>query len=174
MPATPASDAQERLYREAVDAHGAALARLAQAYEREPDARRDLLQDIHVGLWRSFATYDGRCSLRTWTYRVAHNVAASHIEAARRRGQAFLDLEDVVLVDGSDVEADVGAQHALGRLHALIRQLKPIDRQVIQLWLEELPAASIAEITGLSGGAVATKVHRIKALLAQRFKGERS
>jgi N-acetylneuraminic acid mutarotase len=36
---------------------------------------RDLLQEIHFQLWRSFAHFDHRCSLRTWVYRVAHNVA---------------------------------------------------------------------------------------------------
>jgi DNA-directed RNA polymerase specialized sigma24 family protein len=34
------------------------------------------LQEIRIALWRSFANFDGRCSLRTWVYRVAHNTAA--------------------------------------------------------------------------------------------------
>ena len=38
------------------------------------------------------------------------------------------------------------------------------------LYLEGVDTASIAEITGLSPGNVATKVHRIKKLLAQRFR----
>ena len=37
------------------------------------------------------------------------------------------------------------------------------------LYLEQLDAASIAEITGLSPANVATKVRRIKQLLIQRF-----
>ncbi len=37
------------------------------------------------------------------------------------------------------------------------------------LYLEDLPAAEIAEVTGLSSGAVAVKVHRLKAVLARRF-----
>jgi RNA polymerase sigma-70 factor (ECF subfamily) len=37
------------------------------------------------------------------------------------------------------------------------------------LYLEQLDAASIAEITGLSAANVATKVSRIKQLLVQRF-----
>ena len=37
------------------------------------------------------------------------------------------------------------------------------------LYLEELDAASIGEITGMTPGAVATKIHRIKKLLASRF-----
>lgn len=58
---------------------------------------------------------------------------------------------------------------ALARLHELIQQLRPLDRQVIVLYLEELDAASIAEITGLSAANVATRVHRIKQVLVQRF-----
>jgi DNA-directed RNA polymerase specialized sigma24 family protein len=49
------------------------------------------------------------------------------------------------------------------------RQLRPLDRQVMLLYLEQLDAASIAEITGLSAANVATKVRRIKQLLIQRF-----
>ena len=37
------------------------------------------------------------------------------------------------------------------------------------LYLEQLDAASIAEITGLSSANVATKMHRIKQLLIERF-----
>ena len=37
------------------------------------------------------------------------------------------------------------------------------------LYLDGLDAKETADITGLSPGAVATKIHRIKALLARRF-----
>jgi RNA polymerase sigma-70 factor (ECF subfamily) len=51
----------------------------------------------------------------------------------------------------------------------LIEQLRPLDRQVMVLYLEELDAASIADITGLSPANVATRVGRIKQRLRQRF-----
>jgi len=38
------------------------------------------------------------------------------------------------------------------------------------LYLEDLDAADIGEITGLSPGAVSTKVHRIKAIIAKRLQ----
>jgi len=44
-----------------------------------------------------------------------------------------------------------------------------VDRQVILGYLEGLDASSIGEVTGLSAGNVATKIHRIKAILAARF-----
>src|SRR5262245_30570957 len=55
---------RERLYAEAAETFGAALGRLARAYERDAERRRDLLQEIHVALWRSLSRFDGRCSLR--------------------------------------------------------------------------------------------------------------
>jgi len=52
----------------------------------------------------------------------------------------------------------------------LVQSLKPLDRQVILSYLEGLDAASIGEITGISPGNVATKIHRIKNVLARRFQ----
>jgi len=52
----------------------------------------------------------------------------------------------------------------------LIQQLKPLDRQIILLYLEGMDAAAIGEITGVSAGNIATKIHRIKNLMARRFQ----
>jgi RNA polymerase sigma-70 factor (ECF subfamily) len=160
----------ERLYREAAVEYGDALERLARAYEPDPDRRRDLLQEIHIALWRSLASFEGRCSMRTWVYRVAHNVATTHVLRPKVNLPVFVTLDDVdarpVPIDG---EALLDRQRSLERVHALIRQLRPVDRQVMLLYLEDLDAASIAEITGLSAGSVATRVHRIKQLLVTRF-----
>jgi RNA polymerase sigma-70 factor (ECF subfamily) len=51
----------------------------------------------------------------------------------------------------------------------MIQSLKPLDRQVILSYLEGMDAAAIGEITGLAAGNVATKIHRIKTVLARRF-----
>ena len=162
---------QDDRYREAASLYGAALERLARAYEADDDWRRDLLQEIHLALWRSFAGWDGRCSLRTWVYRVAHNAAASHVMRQRRRSAPVLvTLEELeTRSDGVEAEASAGQREALDRLLGLVQQLKAVDRQVILSYLEGMDAAAIGEITGLAPGNVATKIHRIKALLSKRF-----
>lgn len=167
---------QDALYNEAAGVFGAALERLAGSYEADRDKRLDLLQDIHLAIWRSFEGFAGHCSMRTWVYRVAHNVAASHVIRHRRAGSrplvSFDDVDD--LPGGADSEATLDRQQSLGRLREFIQQLNPLERQVILLYLEGTDAAGIAEITGISPGNVATKVHRIKKILAGRFsKGER-
>jgi RNA polymerase sigma-70 factor, ECF subfamily len=163
---------REDLYEEAVRTHGPALDRLARAYEADPEARRDLLQEIHLGLWRSLESFGARCSLRTWIYRVAHNVASSHVDAGRRaKARQLVSVEDVDLADDSvDAATFADRRMALGRLMELIREFKPLDRQLILLFLEGVDANGIAEVTGLSPGNVATKIHRIKNVLINRFQ----
>lgn len=169
IPAT--ASRQDELYQEAVAAYGPALERLARAYEADGDLRRDLLQDIHVELWRSFQKFDGRCSLRTWIYRVAHNVAASHVIRQRRtRADSLVGLEELENLPDASSDGTVDRSHALDRLLGLIQRLKPLDRHVILSYLEGLDAAAIGEISGLSATNVATKVHRIKRVLARQFQ----
>jgi RNA polymerase sigma-70 factor, ECF subfamily len=162
---------QDRLYAEAAAMFGPALQRLARAYEPDADRRLDLLQEIHVALWRSFASFGGGCSLRTWVYRVAHNVAVSQVIRLRSKACTLVGLDELEAMPAAvDHEQVLDDRRALDRLMALIRELDPLDRQVMLLYLEGLDAASIGEITGISPGNVATKVHRVKKVLAQRFQ----
>jgi len=92
------------------------------------------------------------------------------ISQRRSRASAWIGLEEVAAVaDPAEGEQAAGRRHSVDRLLKLIQQLKPLDRQVILSYLEGLDAAATAEITGISPGNVATKIHRIKNLLTQRF-----
>lgn len=169
MPTTSDVSDQDGLYERAAAEYGAALVRLARGYEADPDKRRDLLQEIHLALWRSFNGFHGECSLRTWAYRVAHNVATSWVIRQRRaRPQMLLSLEDA---EPLQIEPNSDRHLALARLMDLIHRLKPVDRQIILSYLDGMDAGEIAELTGLSPGNVATKVHRIKNILARDFQG---
>jgi len=160
---------RDRLYAEAAEALGPALARLARAVERDAERARDLEQDIHLALWRSLERFAGACALSTWTYRVAHNVAASHTLSGARAAR-LVGIEAIADLPAADnPEHEAGEAHALARLHGLIARLTPDDRAVILLYLEGLDARQIGEITGQTANAIGVKVHRIKALLTRHF-----
>lgn len=87
---------QNEQYKLAAAQFGEVIGRLAYAYERDADKRKDLIQDIHFELWRSFKIFDGRSSLRTWVYRIAHNTGASHIFKNKRISQnTYLNIDDI-------------------------------------------------------------------------------
>ena len=152
---------QDHLYRDAANQYGSALERLARAYEADPEKRRDLIQEIHFQLWRSFQRFDARCSTRTWIYRVAHQVAASHVLCERRTYSTLVSLEELeTLPDKQQGQRASDQRINLERLSALIQQLKPLDRQVIISYLEDMDAVSIGEITGLSPGNVAMRINK--------------
>src|ERR1700730_5441614 len=165
---------RDELYETASREFGRALDRLGAGYEAGAEKRHDLRQDIHLQLWRSFEVFDGRCSLKTWTFRVAHNTAVSYVNRERRKNVRFVSLEEIErTAPTEDREPDIDQQRALQQLSELIRQLKPLDRQSIISYLEEMDTATIAEITGLSPANVGMKIHRIKNILSSRFLEEK-
>lgn len=164
---------RQELYGAAARDFGAAIDRLAAGYEADPEKRHDLRQEIHLQLWRSLAVFDERCSLKTWALRVAHNTAVSYVNRERRKNAGLVSLEEIErTVSSGSREPDLDQRRALEQLWGFIRQLKPLDRQILILYLEEMETASIAEVTGLSPGNIAMKIHRIKNILAGRFQEE--
>ena len=126
-PSRRASQNQDDLYASAIAEFGPALARLAAACERDRGLQQDLLQDIHVAVWRSFATFRNQCSLRTWVYRVAHNTAASFARRHRKfRSEHLVSLEQLADQPWRFARraACTTKQSVTERLRELIRQLK--------------------------------------------------
>ena len=165
---------QDARYLKAARAHGAMIERLARGYEADPELRRDLVQEIHAALWRSFAIFEEQCSEKSWVHRIAHNVGVSHMMAGKRRRQLpLVGLDQIGELSGEDdPEHSAGERSLSDRLLATIHRLAPADRQVMLLYLEDLTAAEIGEVTGLSASAVAVRIHRLKALLAGPYRTE--
>ena len=156
---------------QATETYGSALDRLVRAYELDADKRRDLMQEVHLALWRSLEQFEGRCSLRTWVYRVAHNTAASYVIRQRRMNVHWMSLEDMnAMPETAGREQDPADRMAIERLLQLVHQLKPPDRELMLLYLEDVDAPSIGEIMGISAGNVRVQIHRIKTILARRFR----
>jgi RNA polymerase sigma-70 factor (ECF subfamily) len=162
---------QEILYQQAVAAFGREIARFVAGYERDLAKRQDVLQEVHLALWQSMAGFREQCSLRTWVYRVAHNVGATHVQRSLRSVE-----RNSIELDAIELHADEGADMVLTdrrldleRVMALVHRLAALDREIMLLYLEGMDAAGISDITGLSARNVATKIHRIKLLLTTQF-----
>ena len=171
-PATTAApaDASEPHFHALVAEYSAALSRLARGYEADATRQQDLIQEILVALWSALPSFEGRSSTRTWLYRIAHNVAVSHvIKRGRDRLARAIPIEDddAIVLLARDAAREIEGRDAVQRLGALVRALRPADAQLIMLYLEGLEHAEIADVTGLSRENVAVKVHRIKAALTR-------
>ena len=148
--------------------HRGIVFKVARLYSPGAADRDDLVQEISIQLWRSFARYDAaRAKFSTWMYRVALNVAISQMRRVRRTEQ-FEPLQthhlESVGADRDSAEPD----ERLTALYAFIGRLDPLNRALILLYLEDRSYAEMAEILGISETNVATKISRIK----QKLRGQ--
>jgi RNA polymerase sigma-70 factor (ECF subfamily) len=147
-----------------LDAHKGIVYKVARAYCRDAEDRKDLIQEICLQLWLAFGRYDPQYKLSTWIYRIALNVAISAYRKDRRRAALHPPLPgDILLLQLPDVQDPPHPE--LERLHAFIQSLPSLDRAVMLLSLDGHPQQDIAEVLGLTPSHVATKLHRIRLQL---------
>ena len=58
-----------------LEGHKQLVYKVANAYGPTEEARKDLVQEIILLLWRAFPKYDPQYALTTWIYRIALNVS---------------------------------------------------------------------------------------------------
>ena len=152
-----------------VEAHRGIIYKIARAYCWTEDDRDDLVQDILAQAWRAYASYDASRPFGTWLYRVAFNVAISwlRIHAPRQRATVPLDPD---LHDAGTAPPDLVAAERVRALTVAIRQLEPLDRALVLLYLDDRSHRDIAAVLGLSESNVATKLHRLTRRLRERLE----
>lgn len=133
------------------------LRRIARQYAGDNDCQ-DLLQEICVALWRGLPKFEGRSSLSTWVFRVAVNTA---LQFVRKR-----QLPTEPISHDPTGSTDVGDPLAV--LEDFLAGLDPVNRAVLLLDLEGLSREEVADVLGLTPGAVAVRMTRLK----QRFNEE--
>ena len=151
-----------------IEANKGIIYKVANAYCRDEENRKDLIQEITIQLWQAFPKYDEQFRISTWMYRIALNVSISFYrkESSREKRTEPLTHELISLTADSRVPA---TDNELSLLHQFIRELKEFDRALILLYLEERSQQEIAEILGLTPSNVSTKIGRIKEQLRQKF-----
>jgi RNA polymerase sigma factor (sigma-70 family) len=151
--------------------YAAPLRRLAWSYERDPIAREDLFQEIAMALWTALPRFRGESSERTWIYRVAHNTAIS-FAGKRQRTREREQVADAVPErrHGPTQEGDAIVEQQRQRLWSAIHALPIADRQILVLHLEGLSADEIERVTGVSSGAAATRLTRLRQRLSAQLR----
>lgn len=160
---------KEALFKEWLQDFGGIPVKVARSFAFQPEDQRDLRQQMCLQIWRSLENFSARAKASTWIYRVCLNTAMTWQRSEKRRRIFFesIDPGDVLPNDLAE-----SADPRLGLLYAAIRELRPADRALILLYLEERSYAEIAEITGLTLSNTGVRLQRVKRELAQRLNQE--
>ena len=147
--------------------YGGIPVKIARSFASNPEDQRDLLQEMYLQLWRSIESFAAQAKASTWTYRVCLNTAMTWQRTEKRRHR-FLnsaDLADLYVPPDGCANATL-----LDALYSSIRELRPVDRALILLYLEERSYREIGEIIGISESNTGVRLQRIKRELAERLK----
>jgi RNA polymerase sigma factor (sigma-70 family) len=149
---------------------GAALRRVAGAYEKDPGRREDLFQDVCLAVWQALPRFRGDSSERTFVFRIAHNRGLTHRSRRGPDAAAGEDLETAAerLADpgpGPEAAAHEGERRERLRQAVLALPLEP--RQILSLTLEGLSNLEIADVLGITENNVAVRLSRARRALRQ-------
>ena len=123
-----------------------------------------------MALWTALPRFRGDASERTWVYRVAHNTAISFVASRRRRSREQPGDPPHEMVSTANPERAAIELQRREQLWSAVQDLSLPDRQVMVLHLEGLSAAEIEAVTGLTAGAIATRLTRIRQKLTARLR----
>ena len=153
-----------------VGAHADALSRMAWGYVTNAADHDDLLQEMLIAVWRALPRFRGDASERTYIYRIAHNRGTTF--ANRRAAHEPLAEHDAIADSrpGPDEQLDAAGQRA--RLVAAVRQLPPVQRQVVMLRLEGFSIAEIAAMQDVTENNVSVRLARSRERLRQLLREE--
>jgi RNA polymerase sigma-70 factor (ECF subfamily) len=128
----------------------------------------DLTQETFVQLYRSLPSFEGRSSLLTWTFGIAHNVCSRYF---RHCSRWMVGPKDARELDDKPVEATierrVDAARVLDRCDEVLEaNRRPAHQEIFHLrYGESHSIRSIAEKVGKSNEAVKVSLRRSRAVL---------
>lgn len=151
---------KEDVFSQLVREHKAQIYSVCYMFSKDADEINDLYQEVLISLWNGFESFRGESRINTWIWRVSLNTCISYERKNRRRKDVVpLSMDIDLFADNDDETMQIRV------LHKRIGRLKPFDRAIILLWLEEMSYDEIAAIVGITSKNVSVRLYRIKEQL---------
>lgn len=143
----------------------ARIVNYASAMVHDAGAAEDVAQETFVRAWRGLGRFRGESTFKTWLYRIATNVARTHLDRRGRRARIAdrsLDDEAEPLQAGDVPSPAPDAETALVRREAIDRALSELPDELRQaLVLRDVEGLDYKEIAGVTGAPIGTVESRI-------------
>lgn len=131
-----------------------------------PDRSRaeDLCQETFLKVLGGLGRFRGESGLKTWIFRIAHNVVTDHLRAADGAVESLDERAEagVEPADPAPPPPERLDEQALRRaMERAMGELVPVQREVLHLlYWQELSVAEIAQVLDMPEGTVKTHLFR--------------
>ena len=155
-----------------LEQHKGILYKIANTYTNNTEDQRDLVQEMSIQVYRSFNKYDNRFKWSTFIYKIAMNVAITYYRKLKKTNSTG-SITDSIL-ELPDPESLVQNNHdELNLLNKFIDELKPLDKALMLLYLDETSTSQMSEILGITETNVTSKIYRVKKKLREQFNNNK-
>lgn len=151
----------ENQFAQMVSQHKSTIYTVCFMFSKQKEEVDDLFQEVLCNLWRGYSSFRGESNVATWVWRVAFNTCISTDRKRRRSNSIPLSMNINLFEDKDDDSRQIKM------LYDRIRRLKPFDRAIVLLWLENMSYEEIAAIVGITVKNVSVRLYRIKEELKQ-------
>ena len=170
----------ERAFSELVRRFQARVMNLISRVLNDRECSDDLAQEVFVRVFVHRRNYRRGSKLSTWIFTIAANLAKNEIRRrVRRRNWFSLDALQEVLQDSAAVLADPTEgrdkslereqfQAELGRAIATIPEKYRLS--LVLRDIEGLPYEDIAQVLGIPGGTVRSRINRARSMLKRKLQ----
>ena len=146
----------ETAFAQMVREHKSTIYTVCFMFSKDSDEVNDLFQEVLINLWKGFESFEGKSKIDTWIWRVSFNTCITQERKKKRTSSIPLSMEIDLFNDKDEDTRQV--QMLYDRIH----QLKPFDRAIVLLWLENMSYEEIAAIVGITVKNVSVRLYRIK------------
>jgi RNA polymerase sigma-70 factor (ECF subfamily) len=130
----------------------------------------DAVQEAFMKAYRSLGKFRGDAQFSTWLYRITVNLILNRLRRGSKMKQTEMDMEQVET--SNNPENSARQQELKAAAARAINDLPPRQRAIFHMrYEEERPHAEIAEVLGLSEGAVKASYHHAILKLRESLKG---
>ncbi len=144
---------------------------VAASFLRERADVEDVAQEAFLRALDRIQTFDPRRPFAPWLYQITRNVARNRLKWRRRHPTgAVLDHEESLVDPGSSPAADVERLELREMVTRAMDGLPERRRMAFRLSdMEGLPIKEVAELMGLTSGAVRAHIHHARRALRARL-----
>lgn len=164
---------------ECIEQHSPEVFRLALRLMRNEADAEDVVQETFLSAFKGIDQFDGRAELRTWLYRIAHNVALMRLRRAKMGLVSIDEASDPE--DGAPVpqvlfdwcclpEPEMDKAEVRAELEQALHEMPEKLRAVfVMREVEGLSTQAAAEALEVSAEVVKTRLRRARLWLRERL-----
>ena len=173
------ADESEDAFRILVDRYSSRVLNLVTRWIGDRDRAEDLTQEVFLRVYRNRMNYRQTGKFSSWLFTIAVNLARNEMRNVKRRGSSIAidtvtgmnESGTLQLRDFSPIPDETVKRNDLSKLvRETIMDLPNRHREILVLRdLQDLKYEEIAELLGIPGGTVRSRINRARMALKKRL-----